>query len=71
MTAEIFKRLVSEYFLPSVKKHQDYSKKRGKVILSLDNFTAHIKFLSLNQSEEFCRVIFLPPNVTSLMQSMD
>ena len=70
MTSVLFEKWFKEDFIPSVKLN--YSRKNipFKILLLLDNCTAHPPAL-LKHIDPNVRVEFLPPNTTSLIQPMD
>lgn len=71
MTAAIFKWWFFHCFVPEVKEHlkQQGLPEDSKVILILDNCRAHPPASELVSGNIF--VVYLPPNVTSLIQPMD
>ena len=71
MDSTIFVEWFIETFIPSVKAHQLKNGKREKTLLLLDNAPTHPSCDILNEKDEFIKVMFLPPNVTSLLQPMD
>lgn len=71
MDSTIFVEWFVETFIPSVKAHQLKNGKREKTLLLLDNAPTHPSCDILNEKDEFVKVMFLPPNVTSLLQPMD
>lgn len=66
----IFFRYV-ECFIPAVKKKQLETGRVEKVLLLLDNAPSHPSADELNTVDENVQVLYLPPNVTSLIQPMD
>jgi hypothetical protein len=60
MTGELFSSLLLSW-------NQDLAKDKRKILLVIDNCPAHPKLANL----EWIEVVFLPPNVTSVLQSMD
>ncbi|KAJ8720806.1 hypothetical protein PYW08_006271 [Mythimna loreyi] len=71
MDSTIFMEWFTETFIPSVKAHQLKNGKREKTLLLLDNAPTHPSCDVLNEKDEFIKVMFLPPKVTSLLQPMD
>ncbi|XP_057667237.1 tigger transposable element-derived protein 1-like [Diorhabda carinulata] len=71
MDSTIFVEWFTETFISSVKAHQSKNGKRKKTLLPLDNDPTHSSCDILNEKDEFIKVMFLPPNVTSLLQPMD
>lgn len=71
MTAEIFHRWFHNYFVPAVKANlgKEGLPADSKVVLLLDNCRAHPPASQLVNGNIF--VVYLPPNVTSLIQPMD
>ena len=57
-------------FISKVKEHQLEIGHRGKTLLLVDNARSHSKYDIvdiLNQKTEFTKVMFFPPNITSLI----
>lgn len=72
MTAGLFLEWYEEIFIPEVKKHQkSLGKEDSKVLLILDNAPTHPTEELLERENGKFKTIFLPPNVTSLLQPMD
>ena len=71
MTSELFSDWFINAFIPNIKKHQRSAGNIGKVLLLVDNCVAHTRLDSLNSVDDLFKIIFLPPNVTSLIQPMD
>ncbi|XP_017793838.1 PREDICTED: tigger transposable element-derived protein 2-like [Habropoda laboriosa] len=67
---QIFVSWFENYFEPSVRVHQLKNGTVGKVILLLDNCAAHRVPEDLKHQEDF-KIIYLPPNTTSILQPMD
>ncbi|XP_062538067.1 tigger transposable element-derived protein 1-like [Armigeres subalbatus] len=66
VTKEIFRRWIDECFVPEV---QEYLEEKGlefRVILAIDNAPGHCQIDHPN-----VKVVFLPPNTTSLIQPLD
>ncbi|GFY31676.1 jerky protein homolog-like [Trichonephila clavipes] len=59
------------YFIPNVKKLREREGKTGKVLLILDNARCHPPVDILNAIDDDFSVMYLPPNVTALVQPMD
>ncbi|XP_051785430.1 tigger transposable element-derived protein 1-like [Erpetoichthys calabaricus] len=72
VTRQFFIEWVNEVFGPSVKKYLHENKLPLKVLLILDNATAHPPGLEDDLLEEFqfIKVKFLPPKTTPLLQPM-
>lgn len=68
MDRDIFLEWYKNNFIPYVKSQQ---KVPGKVLLLLDNCPAHPSAEVLNAVDPQFRVMYFPPNVTSLIQPMD
>lgn len=72
MTAALFTEWYDEIFILEVKKHQKRLGKEGsKVLLIVDNAPTHPTEELLERGNGQFKTIFLPPNVTSLLQPMD
>ncbi|XP_043914003.1 jerky protein homolog-like [Protopterus annectens] len=71
MNCEIFLDWYTNEFISNVKKFRQKEKKTGKVLLLLDNAPSRPGVEKLNAVDENFDVIFLPPNVTTLIQPMD
>lgn len=71
MSADIFLDWYSNTFIPEVKKFREEKGKTGKALLIIDNAPTHSDIDTLNAINEDFSVIFLPPNVTALLQPMD
>uniref|UniRef100_A0A5F8GLC9 Tigger transposable element-derived protein 1-like n=1 Tax=Monodelphis domestica TaxID=13616 RepID=A0A5F8GLC9_MONDO len=69
VTKAVFEDWFSSYFSPAVEKYCKDSNIAFKVLLILDNAPGHPTTLS--SLCENIKVIFLPPNATSLLQPMD
>ncbi|GFW20163.1 HTH CENPB-type domain-containing protein [Trichonephila clavipes] len=59
------------HFIPNVKKLRESEGKTGKVLLILDNAPCHPPVEILNAIDDDFSVMYLPPNVTTLVQPMD
>lgn len=70
MDVSNFKTWFQEVFVPCVKQRQREENSTGPVLLLLDNAPAHPSVDIFEEYENF-KVMFLPPNVTSLIQPMD
>ena len=68
MTATLFEKWFTENFIPEVKAYCGRKKIPFKILLLLDNCTAHP---DLSHIDPNVKVMFLPPNTTSLIQPMD
>ena len=71
MNREVFEKWFFDTFIPEVKKYQRTTGHIGKVILILDNAQSHPNLILSKGEAEIFRIIFLPPNVTALLQPMD
>lgn len=72
MTASLFTEWYDEIFIPEVKKHQkSLGKEHSKVLLIVDNAPTHPTEDLMERDNGQFKTIFLPPNVTSLLQPMD
>ena len=69
MTSELFKEWFHEQFVPAVKKFSKENDLQPRALLVLDNATAHPPEEELINGD--IKAIFLPPNVTPLLQPMD
>jgi len=58
-------------FIPSLKTYQLKNGKREKTLLLLNNAPTHQSCDIVNEKANFIKVMFLPPNVTYLLQLMD
>ncbi|XP_033211057.1 jerky protein homolog-like isoform X2 [Belonocnema kinseyi] len=67
----IFLLWYKEVFIPRVLEHQRKNGITGKVVLILDNAPCHPSSDELNAINENFEVVYLPPNVTALIQPMD
>lgn len=71
MNTELFIEWYDEIFIPEVKDFQKRIGKDEKVLLLVDNAPSHPLESLLERENGKFRVVFLPPNVTSLLQPMD
>lgn len=71
MNATLFVEWFTNDFIKTVKKWRHDHKKIGKVLLLLDNAPSHPSAEALNSLDPNFQVMYLPPNVTSLIQPMD
>jgi hypothetical protein len=71
MDSEIFTDWYKNIFIPNVKNFRKEKKIHGKVLLVMDNAPTHPSVEVLNPIDEGFEVMFLPPNVTPLIQPMD
>lgn len=71
MTREIFQKWFHETFVPEVRRHMHENDLEAKALLLLDNCSAHHFRDELTSDDGAIQVMFLPPNVTSLIQPMD
>lgn len=66
---DVFKDWYTTVFLPHIKMKQGAEQER--FLLLLDNAPCHPSAAELNGIDDCCKVVVLPPNVTSLIQPMD
>lgn len=71
VNAEIFENWFHGNFVPTVRKRLPELGVEPKVVLLLDNCSAHPNIDDLVSSDGKIRATFLPPNVTSLIRPMD
>lgn len=71
MDTSIFIEWYDTVFIPEVKKHQLTTGNSGNVLLLIDNAPSHPSNISLERENGKFKVVFLPPNVTSVLQPMD
>ncbi|XP_063216422.1 jerky protein homolog-like [Bacillus rossius redtenbacheri] len=71
MTATLFTEWYDKIFIPEVKKHQISLGKEGKVLLIVDHAPTNPTTELLERGNGQFKAIFLPPNVTNLLQPMD
>lgn len=70
ITQTLFYDWFKNYFKSSVRAHQLNNGVTGKVILLLDNCAEHIVPSDMMDKDHF-KIIYLPPNTTSLIQPID
>lgn len=72
MTLRIFEEWYDNFFVPAVEEKHRIEGRKGKVLLILDTAPSHTSpgELLLRQGGRF-QVLYLPPNVTSLIQPVD
>ena len=71
MDSKLFLNWFENDFIKNVKKWRQDHHKTGKVLLLLDNAPTHPSAEVLNLIDPDYKVMFFPPNVTSLIQPMD
>lgn len=71
MNVEIFMQWYQKEFIPRVLEHKEKTGNKGKVILLLDNAPSYPSREKLNTIHPDFEVMYLPPNVTALIQPMD
>lgn len=71
MTREIFEWWYDHVFIPQVEEFQARNNKHEDVLLLLDNAPVHNKAFDYTRLNGRFKVLFLPPNVTSVLQPMD
>lgn len=71
MDTKIFGDWYENVFIPEVKKHHEKTGSTGKVLLLIDNAPSHPSDVVLSSHDGKFNVLFLPPNVTSVLQPMD
>lgn len=69
MDKDLMTKWYQEVFLPEIEKV--HGPNAGQCILLLDNAPSHPSVEHLNAISERCKIKYLPPNVTSLIQPMD
>ncbi|GFX10629.1 jerky protein homolog-like [Trichonephila clavipes] len=67
----LFSEWYSKDFFPNVKKLREHEGKTGKVLLILDNAPCHPLVEILNVIDDDFSVMYLPQNITALVQPMD
>ncbi len=71
MTASLFSTWFHNEFVPTIKIKLTELGVEPKALLLLDNCSAHPDEDELVSSDGKIKAVFLPPNVTSLIQPMD
>lgn len=71
VNSDIFTDWYQNVFIPNVKSYHIENKLQGKVLLIMDNSPTHPSVEVLNSIDKEFEVMFLPPNVTPLIQPMD
>ena len=71
MNSQVFIDWYTNDFIPRVKRQREQEDRNGKFLLVLDNAPSHPSEDKLNEIDSCFRVMFLPPNVTALLQPMD
>ena len=71
MTTEIFQSWFHETFVPTVRKELSALGLEQKAVLVLDNCSAHPNAEDLVSDDGKISALYLPPNVTALIQPMD
>ncbi|XP_067139686.1 jerky protein homolog-like [Centruroides vittatus] len=71
MDTTIFIEWYDTVFIPEVKKHHLKTGNSGNVFLLIDNAPSHFSNISLERENGKFKVVYLPPNVTSILQPMD
>lgn len=71
MESGLFFEWYKNDIIPNVKAYRKKEKKTGKVLLILDNAPCHPEAEELNKVDKNFSVMYLPPNVTALLQPMD
>ncbi|GFT95422.1 HTH CENPB-type domain-containing protein [Trichonephila clavipes] len=71
MNSTLLSEWYSKNFIPEVKKLGEHKGKTGKVLLILDNAPCHPPVEILNAIDDDCKVMYLPPNVTALINIKD
>lgn len=70
-TKVLFKEYFEKVFIPGVRQFAGQNNLEPKAILILDNASSHNDEESLISDDGLIKVVFLPPNVTSIIQPMD
>ena len=68
MKSSLFEQWFTEMFIPEVKAYCRRKEIPFKILLLLDNCTAHPDLSHINPN---VKIMMLPPNTTSLIQPMD
>ncbi|XP_050337853.1 jerky protein homolog-like [Bactrocera neohumeralis] len=71
MTAAIFKHWFQHSFVPQVRKFLKDQGLPNKALLLIDNAPSHPPENELRSDDELITAMFMPPNVTPLIQPMD
>ncbi|XP_039954172.1 jerky protein homolog-like [Bactrocera tryoni] len=71
MTAAIFKHWFHHSFVPQVRKFLKDQGLPNKALLLIDNAPSHPPENKLRSDDELITAMFMPPNVTPLIQPMD
>ena len=71
MDTKLFEQWFHDRFVPHVKKYCEENKISFKILLFLDNAPAHPSTETLQSRDGNVKVMFLPPNTTSILQPMD
>lgn len=71
MQTQLFIRWYDEKFIPAVEKYQESQGRTNKVLLLMDNAPVHPAASTLMREGGRFEVLYMPPNVTSLIQPMD
>ncbi|XP_036407883.1 tigger transposable element-derived protein 1-like [Megalops cyprinoides] len=69
VTSTVFEEWFSVHFVPAVKEYCQANSLAFKVMLILDNAPSHS--VSIEDFDPNIKVVFLPPNTTSLLQPME
>lgn len=69
--SEIFSEWFDTFFVPVVKERQLKDDCKEKTLLLIDDIRLHSTCDILNGKDEFIKVMFLPPNLSPLVQPMD
>ncbi|GFW08788.1 jerky protein homolog-like [Trichonephila clavipes] len=70
INSALFSEWFSKNFIPNVKKLREREGKAGKVLLIFDNAPYHSPVEILNAIDDDFSLMYLPPNVTALLQPM-
>ena len=71
MDSLIFKDWVHKHFIPTVTKYLESTSLSPQALLLLDNAPSHSSARTLVSADGKIKCMYLPPNVTSLIQPMD